>query len=154
MDKRIDILFWDVTDVFLSRYKLGGLKFFRKKKRQRERPLAMTHQSSTLSIGCGVLLYIILTWAGCVAYLFWKARQGLYRGISKVRLPRLFLYLPFWGDIGIKHITYMSNTNLSTLKTEYTQPELDVINVEVSDSFLITVSGTGSVEGGIGEPEE
>ena len=64
------------------------------------------------------------------------------------------MYLPFWGDIGIKHITYMSNTNLSTLKTEYTQPELDVINVEVSDSFLITVSGTGSVEGGIGEPEE
>ena len=48
----------------------------------------------------------------------------------------------------------MSNTNLSTLKTDYTQHELDVINVEVSDSFLITVSGTGSVEGGIGEPEE
>lgn len=47
----------------------------------------------------------------------------------------------------------MSNTNLSTLKTDYTQPELDVINVEVSDSFLITVSGSGSVEGG-GEPEE
>ena len=53
----------------------------------------------------------------------------------------------------------MSNTNLSTLKTDYTQPELDVINIEVSDSFLNipsggTIGGTGSVEGGIGEPEE
>ncbi len=50
----------------------------------------------------------------------------------------------------------MSNTNLSALKTDYTQPELDVINVEVSNSFLTgsTVGGTGSVEGGIGEPEE
>lgn len=50
----------------------------------------------------------------------------------------------------------MSNTNLSTLKTEYLQPELDVINVEVSDTFLngSTVGGSGSVEGGIGEPEE
>ena len=35
----------------------------------------------------------------------------------------------------------MSNTNLSILKTDYTQPELDVINVEVSDSFLNTPSG-------------
>lgn len=39
----------------------------------------------------------------------------------------------------------MSNTNLSTLKTDYTQPELDVINVEVSDSFLITTSGVYNI---------
>ena len=44
----------------------------------------------------------------------------------------------------------MANTNYPA--AEYHQPEINVINVEVSDSFLYA-SGYGTVEGG-GEAEE
>ena len=82
--------YWKTLLAFIFCYQTWHFDLTEKKIRQRERSHhVMTIQSSTFWRGD----YCIssLTWASCVAYPFrWQPRPD--DGMSRVRLPRLFLY--------------------------------------------------------------
>ena len=87
----LDVFFWVQTWQFE----------FCRKKRQWERPLAMTIRSSASVLWRGVNCYIIPTWASCLAYLCrWQPRP--VPGVSKKSTTPTFFM--FFGTIQNEHI--------------------------------------------------